>query len=290
MICRTLGAFRRARSLLEGVVDTLHGDLLHQRFGRSIVASVNARSVLAPCLAELGEFEQATTAGEEAVQIAETVQQPGSLIAASLGACSVLLRRGSFHQAVQRLEDLGPSRGASLAAWSPLSAGMLGYAYAMTGRSADALPLLEQAVEHAHRSNRTVEMILRTYLVEAYLLAGRHADPGADAARVLELSRQRAERGVEARTLYLLGEIASHGEAPETETAHNRYGQALALAGELGMRPLVAHCHLGFGKLYTRTDKREQAHEYLATATAMYRDMGMTFWLEKAEVEMRDLG
>ena len=289
MICRTLGAFRRARALLEGVVDILHGDLLHQRFGRSIIASVNARSVLAPCLAELGEFDQAATAGEEAVQIAETVQQPGSLIAASLGACSVLLRRGSFHQAVQRLEDLRPSRGASLAAWSSLSAGMLGYAYAMTGRPADALPLLEQAVEHAYRSNRTVEMILRTYLVEAYLLAGRHADAGASAARVLELSRQRAQRGVEARVLYLLGEIASHGEAPEVETAHTRYDQALALAGELGMRPLVAHCHLGLGKLYRSTGKREQAREHLATATTLYREMGMTHWLEQVEVEMREL-
>ena len=49
------------------------------------------------------------------------------------------------------------------------------------------------------------------------------------------------------------------------------------------MRPLVAHCHLGLGRLYRRTDEREQAHEHLATATTMYRDMGMTYWLEKAE-------
>ena len=56
------------------------------------------------------------------------------------------------------------------------------------------------------------------------------------------------------------------------------------------MRPLVAHCHLGLGKLYRRTDKREQAQEYLATATTMYREMGMTYWLEKAEAEIAELG
>jgi hypothetical protein len=56
------------------------------------------------------------------------------------------------------------------------------------------------------------------------------------------------------------------------------------------MRPLVAHCHLGLGKLYHRTDKREQAREHLATATTMYREMGMTYWLEKVEAEMRRLG
>jgi hypothetical protein len=53
---------------------------------------------------------------------------------------------------------------------------------------------------------------------------------------------------------------------------------------------LVAHCHLGLGKLYHRTDKREQAREHLATATTMYREMGMTYWLEKAEREVSRVG
>jgi hypothetical protein len=59
------------------------------------------------------------------------------------------------------------------------------------------------------------------------------------------------------------------------------------LAQELGMRPLVA---LGLAKLYHRTDKREQAQAHLATATTMYRDMGMTYWLEKAEAIAAELG
>ena len=49
------------------------------------------------------------------------------------------------------------------------------------------------------------------------------------------------------------------------------------------MRPLVAHCHLGLGKLYRRTGKRAKAQEHLTTATTMYREMDMGFWLEKAE-------
>jgi hypothetical protein len=56
------------------------------------------------------------------------------------------------------------------------------------------------------------------------------------------------------------------------------------------MRPLVAHCHLGLGKLYARTDKREQAREHLTTATTLYREMDMRFWLEQAEAQMKELG
>jgi len=54
------------------------------------------------------------------------------------------------------------------------------------------------------------------------------------------------------------------------------------------MRPLVAHCHLGLGKLYRRTGQREEGNEHLTTARTMYREMGMTYWLEKAEAEMKE--
>ena len=64
----------------------------------------------------------------------------------------------------------------------------------------------------------------------------------------------------------------------------------MVLADELGMRPIVAHCHLGLGKLYARTGKPEQAREHLTTATTMYREIGMTYWLEKAEAEFAELG
>jgi hypothetical protein len=51
----------------------------------------------------------------------------------------------------------------------------------------------------------------------------------------------------------------------------------------------VAHCHLGLGKLYRRTGKREQAQEHLTTAMTMYREMGMTYWLEQSATEIAAL-
>jgi hypothetical protein len=55
------------------------------------------------------------------------------------------------------------------------------------------------------------------------------------------------------------------------------------------MRPEVAHCHLGLGKLYRRSGRREQAHEHLTAATTLFREMDMRFWLEQAEAESRAL-
>jgi tetratricopeptide (TPR) repeat protein len=85
----------------------------------------------------------------------------------------------------------------------------------------------------------------------------------------------------------LLGDIALHSEPAEVDTAETHYRQALVLAEELGLRPLVAHCHLGLGRLYQRTGRREKASEHLTTATTMLREMDMQFWLELAEAEQR---
>ena len=51
------------------------------------------------------------------------------------------------------------------------------------------------------------------------------------------------------------------------------------------MRPLVAQCRLGLGKLYRRTGDQAKAERHLTTAVTMYRK-GMTFWLEQAEAEL----
>jgi tetratricopeptide (TPR) repeat protein len=123
-------------------------------------------------------------------------------------------------------------------------------------------------------------------LAEAYLLADQLENARASADRAVMLARTRGERGYEAHALRLVGEIASRCDPPNFEQAEGHYRQAMALAEELGMRPLVGHCHLGLGKLYRRTGKRELAQGHLTTAATMYREMDMGFWLEKAEAEL----
>jgi tetratricopeptide (TPR) repeat protein len=117
-------------------------------------------------------------------------------------------------------------------------------------------------------------------------LAGRLGDAVPLAQHALDLSRDHKERGNEASALQLLGEIAAHRDPPEVEQAEDQYRQALALAEELGMRPLVAHCHRGLGTLYTKSGQREEARTELATAIEMYRAIDMTFWLPETEAAL----
>jgi tetratricopeptide (TPR) repeat protein len=118
-------------------------------------------------------------------------------------------------------------------------------------------------------------------MARACLLLGR-----LDEARELGRRSFEAATGDAPLVRHLLGDIATHGDQFDSESGETHYREALALAESRGMRPLVAHCHLGLGKLCRRTGKRDQAQEHLPTATTMYREMDMPFWLEQAEQEI----
>jgi tetratricopeptide (TPR) repeat protein len=163
----------------------------------------------------------------------------------------------------------------------------LGVAYALWCVS-DALPLLERAVEHGAKITGDLAWQMAV-TGEGYLLAGDIDNATRFADRSLRLARDARERGNEAQAQRLLGEIASRHDPPEVARAKDHYHRALALADELGLGPLLAHCHFGLGALRRRTGKREQAREHLTTATTMYREMGMTYWLEQAEAEATGL-
>jgi tetratricopeptide (TPR) repeat protein len=153
------------------------------------------------------------------------------------------------------------------------------------------LPLLEQAIEQALAMAFMYYHALRVIsLSEAYLLVDRLDEAGTQAQRALEFSRAHQERGHEAYALRLLGEVAAHRAPPAGEQAEAYYRQALALADELGMCPLVAHCYLGLGRLYQQMGRDEEARAALSVAIEMYRAMDMTFWLPQAEAALTHVG
>jgi len=125
------------------------------------------------------------------------------------------------------------------------------------------------------------------WLGEAYLLEGRLDDALERTQQAVSLAQRYQERSHEAWSLRLLGEIASRRDPPLAETAEGYYREALALAVELDMRPLVAHCHLHLGKLFRRIDQQEQARQHLTTATTMYSEMNMRSWVDQASAEVR---
>jgi class 3 adenylate cyclase/tetratricopeptide (TPR) repeat protein len=282
------GDYRRALDCFEQTVASLDGARRRERFGLLNLPAVYSRAFLARCHAELGTFVEGNTLGEEGFQIAEVVHHPPSLMIASWGIGLLALHQGDLRSALPRLEQAwGICQEADLAVFMPWMATALGAAYTLGGRIADAVPLLMQAME------QTVAMEMPGHqapcsllLGETQMLAGHLEEAHTHVEHTLALAREYQERGNEAYALCLLGDIAARREPPEHGQAAAHYQQALALADELGMRPLQAHCHRSLGILYASTGQREQASTALSMAIEMYTSMDMTFWLPQTEAAL----
>jgi tetratricopeptide (TPR) repeat protein len=279
------GDYRRAIELLREAVASLDGERLRERFGLDrVLLAVTCRAWLVRCLAEVGAFGEGRAIGQEAVQTAEAVQHPLSQIIACDGAGILCLHQGDLQQAIAVLEHSLELRQAWGITPFPGGASALGCAYALSGRHTEALRQLEQIISKAQGSQGRA-----VFAAEAYWLAGRPNVALMLARSALEASRTHKERGHEGWALRLLGEIYRRQEPPATGVAEASYRQALALAEELRMRPLQAHCRRGLGTLYATTGQREQARAELSLAIELYKAMAMTFWLPEAEAALAQM-
>jgi tetratricopeptide (TPR) repeat protein len=284
--CDAAGDFRAASELLERALTLLPGNLMAECLGQAGITSALALGTLGRVYAEQGRFADALAKANEALRIAETASHGYSIATHTWSRGLVKLRLGDFVGAVVDLErSRSVWQSLHIAVW-PDTVATLGVAYCRVGRFAEGLELVEEA-----ESQRGILMSNPPIaaLAEAYFLARRLEEAGVQAQRALVYARERTQRGVEARVLALVAALAAAGGPAANDTAERLYMQATALAERLGMRPLVAHCHLGLSKLYRSTDKREPAQAHLTTATTMYREMDMRFWLEQAEAELGEL-
>ena len=292
-----LGDYVRSAELLRAVVLSQADDAPAEGFGRTQSGSragfiaINL-AWLARCLADCGEFEEATMWVQRGRAIADELKTPYSLTATAFAQGYVHAARGNFLEAIPQLEDaLAIAREWHITLYEAHIMRVLGWAYALAGRSAEGVTLLGEAVQFVEtRSLRSQHASVVTLFGEACLLDGRLEEAPAAAETALKLVRERQQRGEEAMTLLLLGDIAAEALAPDAETTQEHYAVALELAEMLRMRPLQARCHLKLGRHQLRSGRREAAQAHLSTATKLFCAMDMPFWAKQAVAAMNELG
>jgi DNA-binding SARP family transcriptional activator len=286
LICNAVGDFRQAAAQFSRAAELTGGKMQRERLGRTLYPAVNARAELGRALADLGRFDAATAAIEEALGIAVSLQHSTTLLVARFDGGHVLLCRGDFDDAVPLLDAcFDDLQAAGHSGFASGAAGMLGYARAMTGDPGDGVTLIRESIAHAAQGRRTREALFTTYLGEALLLAGQRDEASNVAARALTMSVERGERGTEARARYVRGLVAAKSGEGGGSAAQRDFRDALALAEELGMRPLVALCDLALARLARQRHDRPAHEEHLATAATMFRELGMPFWQARAAAE-----
>ncbi len=282
----TAGDYPRAIECLRKTMAILQGDHARRRFGWAGVPAIISRAYLIGCLTELGEFTEGARLADEAIRLAEAAEHPFSLGQAYISVGILHVRWGDLARAIPILERaLTLSRVSDVAALFPGVASALGYAYALAGRAADGIPLLEEAIAHAaSRQIRARESLWNTWLSETYLLDRQPTPAREIAQRAVDLSRELGARGNEAYALRVTAEVCAQDEK-RIDDAEPSYRRAIALAEELGMRPLLGHSRLGLARLYRRAGRPREALAEHTAAVELFHSLGMSAAVVAAESE-----
>ena len=287
--CR--GEITQAAELATANLAALPSDWVHELFGRSELPALNDRFRLIVCLAHLGRFAEMPPHEAEVMRLAEDMQYAYWRALAYWATSQVHFFKGDWGKAHELIErQIEVLRTANIADDLPNALACSAQCLAHLGDASEALSRLREGERLL--ADQTARRKTGTGYI--YVLLGRAC---LDLGLVDEAERVAQRGAAPALTrvdfvpygLKLLGDIRVHPDRFDAERAEAHYRAALTLAEERGMRPLVAHCHIGLGTLYRRNGHREQAHEHLTIAKAMFREMDMRSWLARADCELTDL-
>jgi DNA-binding SARP family transcriptional activator/tetratricopeptide (TPR) repeat protein len=278
------GEYERVVELARATLAALPAEWTYEYFGATAPPSVYNRTWLALALAQLGRVHEAAEPAAEAIRLADPTRHANTVGLAYRAAGMLHLIKGDWAQA-RMLSEHGFTafRSANVVIQLPSALAASAWALAELGEARQAEEQIRLGEDTAERLSSTgiVGHLAWSYhaLGHAALRLGRVAEARRLGERAIGFSRRHG--GFAAHAEHLLGAIAAHPDVFDPDAAESHYRAALALAVPRGMRPLVAHCHLGLGGICASMSKRAQAIERLTTAARMYRELDLPFWLAR---------
>jgi len=275
----TSGDYSRQVDFHQEVRKQLTGAAALEQHGLSSFPSVLARSMLVLGMAELGKFDKIEEIEHEALEIADQVENPFTLIYNYVFIAMAYLRIEKPESALPLLKK-GVELCRIYKVQTPYqyTMGSLAYAYLLSDELDRALTILEEEAKIGNLKTGVWSTHPLTVLADIYCAAGKIALATETVSSALKLADERNERGF--GTWAMLVKAKIHTKAGDLEKAMKWYRQALDQAGDLSMRPLVAHCHKGLGNVFLHLGDKEKAQSENRASQEIYSSLGMARWTD----------
>ena len=273
----TSGDCHTAITIFGQICKELGGDRDYDRCGLPFLPAVIARSWIVWAHAERGEFDQAHQIANKAMEIAIHVGHPFNIAHINYDLGYLYYIQGDYDLAVEALEKANEI----ITEWgltylSPFISGFLGHAYTLSGDTAKALSLLQNAlVAYENIGLGLFRSLVNVYMGKALLMDEQTGRALSQTNKALALAKSRNERGHQAYALFQLGEIAFHPDFSDLELAEKHFTEAMTIAEQLEMRPLLADCYKQLSNIFRDKNNLSQSFHYVSMSNRLFKQLDM---------------
>ncbi|MGO9569407.1 MAG: adenylate/guanylate cyclase domain-containing protein [Desulfomonilaceae bacterium] len=285
-LCILSGDYQRLIRIAPTIISLIEGRQAQTEFfGRPFNPYAHVLAQWGMSTGASGDFEQGVRLFEKALSFALETDHGGTVgfveyvYGAFLGAKGDGQRAAEHLQkAVKHLEEsqtfifLGQ-------AWS-----WLGYAHCFMGQPKTAVDLTEKGLNMHTDLGMPFWRSLAHYLCSyAHFELGEMGQARTHADLALQFSLENNERHIQGMSRISLGRVVVRTDTTQIEAGERHILEGISLAEELRIPMLYAPGYLWLGEVYAESGRREEALTNLKKAETMFQEMGMDYWLGKAQ-------
>jgi class 3 adenylate cyclase/tetratricopeptide (TPR) repeat protein len=283
------GRFDKVVDMVPGIVDLLEKT---ERESDFFAIDMNPYSYLSGCcglsMAWLGNFEEGKMFLEKGMRHAAQTDDLRTLAFAEWMYSGFFHAKGDWKPAIEHLQKCikysGEVKYLGPLAWSWA---WLGHAYSCLGDPETGRMYVEKGLK-IQRDGGFERFLCHypRYLGEISLQQGDLKNARSFMEEAVSLSQKYGEKHMEGLSWILLGRILGRTETAQIHKAEEYILQGMKIVDELKLKPLYAQGHLFLGELYANAGQKEKALENLKRAETMFQEMGMDYWLGRAQEDL----
>ncbi len=284
--CIASGDYYRIISVAPGIISLIETSSMQaELFGLPFNPYSYVRALWGTSTGVCGDFCQGERLLEQALSFALEMDHLSTLGQVELVYGCVLAMKGDGQRAAAHLQDairyMEESQTAYVlgATWA-----WLGWAHSLMGQSKTAVDLTKKGLEmHTDLGLPFWKGACHYFCSHAHFEHGDIEEARSHAELALQFSLENNERHVQSLAKVWLGKVVAKTEPSQIEAAEQLMLQGISLADQLRLPYYSSGGYLYLGEAYAEAGRREEALHNLKKAEGMFRDMGMDYWLGKAQ-------
>lgn len=237
-------------------------------------------------LGHMGEFEKGEVYLRKALENALKIGDPATLGATRFYYSWLLYAKGDYERLKSQLEECIPHF--EEAKWHlgvALASCLLGHVNIFLGTPDMGIQLAEKCIHIYQESGIKIYLSWCDWVIgNIYLDLGEPDKAENFMNEALGIALKNREKGVEGLSLLGLGRVTGKIRPARQKQAEDYFSSGLDILEERKMKPWRAQGHMFLGEFYSDMDQQGKAAEHLEIAGKMFKELGMDYWLARAQV------